>query len=364
MVKLDSTVSTLLIAAAAAGLVGLVASSWRHTDPSPAPALAASEARPTQGGSGVGPWATSATGRVEPRDGEVRITAQTPGRIVEIPVAANDRVLAGDLLVRLDDGDALQRIVAADSEVDVRIRERDEEEAKGSALERRQAEDALIEAERSLMSALVRFDEAAADVRARKGQSEEVLRARERVAAARERLGDERRRFERLSARGDMPLPTRLEAAVTQARSDLVLAYNAYERTHIRAPFDGSVLSVPAKLGELAVASPEVPLVTFGDLAGLKVRAEVEDRDLAKVHVGQRVVIKADAFPDREFGGVVSSISSALGSPRIATRGPRRPNDVDVLEVFVDLEGTPPLLTGMRVDVFFRAEKATALQVN
>lgn len=363
MVKLDSTVSTLLIAAAAAVMISLAASNWRHADPSPSPAQAAAETTPTQGTT-AGPWATSATGRVEPRDGEVRIAAQTPGRIIEIPVAANARVLAGDLLVRLDDADALQRIVAADSEVDVRIRERDEEEARGSALERRQAEDALIEAERAVMSALMRFDEASAELRAKTGSSEEVLRARERIAAARERLGEERRRYERLSARGDMPLPTRLEAAVTQARSDLALAHNAYERMHIRAPFDGNVLSVPAKVGELAAASPELPLVTFGDLAGLKVRAEVEDRDLAKVHVGQRVVIKADAFPDREFGGVVSSIASALGSPRIATRGPRRPNDVDVLEVFVDLEGTPPLLTGMRVDVFFRAEKATALKVN
>lgn len=362
MVKIDSTVTTLVLAAAAALGISL-AVNWNRLDQS-AVSLASTSEAASAGASGTTLWATSATGRVEPRDGEVRLVSQIPGKIVEVAVATNDRVIAGDLLVRLDDADALQRIAAADSETDVRVRERDEEEASGPALERRQAEDELIAAERAHMAAIFKFDQAAGELRQRKGTAEDVLRARERIATARERLAEERERYEHVATRGDMPLPTRLEASVTQARTDLALAYAAYERTHIRAPFDGTVLSVAAKVGELAIVSPEASLATFGDLTGLRVRAEVEERDLAKVQVGQRVVVKADAFPDREFGGVVSSISSALGSPRIATRGPRRPNDVDVLEVFVTLEGTPPLLTGMRVDVFFKADNSTALKAD
>lgn len=360
MVKMDSTATTLIIAAVAAVAISSVIS-WHRADYSQLSVATSSEAADA----GMAPhplWATSATGRVEPREGEVHLVSQIPGRIVEVPASSNDRVLTGDLLVRLDDADALQRIAAADAETDVRIRERDEETTSGPALERREAENDLIAAERALFDAMYKFDIAAADLRAKKGPADEVLRARDRIASARDRVADERQRYDRISTRGDMPLPTRLEASVTQARTDLALAYNAYDRTHVRAPFDGTVLSVNAKLGELAVVSPDAPLVTFGDLTGLRVRAEVEERDLSKVQVGQRVVVKADAFPDREFGGAVSSISSALGSPRIATRGPRRPNDVDVLEVFVTLEGTPPLLTGMRVDVFFRADKATALK--
>ena len=361
MVKLDSTAVTLAIAAAAAITISMIVT-WRGADQATMAAIAASQSKTADARGTESAWATSATGRVEPRDGEVRIVAQVPGRIIDVPVATNDRVLAGDLLVRLDDADALQRIVAADAEVDVRMRERDEEEATGPALERREAEDDLISAERALMSAIQRFDEAAADARLKRGPAEEVLRARERIAGARQRLSEEGHRYEQISTRGDMPLQTRMESSLTQARTDLALAHSAYERMHIRAPFDGTVLSVSAKVGELAVVSPEAPLVSFGDISGLRVRAEVEDRDLSRVQVGQRVVIRADAFPDRDFGGTVSTISSALGSPRIATRGPKRPNDVDVLEVFVDLEGTPPLLTGMRVDVFFKAEKSTALK--
>ena len=132
------------------------------------------------------------------------------------------------------------------------------------------------------------------------------------------------------------------------------------EKTRLRAPYDGTVLGVTARSGELTVASPEAVLVTFGDLSGLKVRAEVEERDATKIKVGQRIVVRADAYPEREFEGKVTLIGSALGNPRINTRGPRRPNDVEVLEVQADLDGTPPLLTGMRVDVFFRNETAVS----
>ena len=115
-----------------------------------------------------------------------------------------------------------------------------------------------------------------------------------------------------------------------------------------------------ARAGETAVPSPDSALVVFGDMTALRLRAEVEERDAAKVHVGQRVVVKAEAFPDKTFEGTVTSISQSLGAPRIATRGPRRPNDVEVVEVMVSLDGHPPLFTGMRVDTFFKLDEAAA----
>ena len=157
-----------------------------------------------------------------------------------------------------------------------------------------------------------------------------------------------------------MPLSQRLESSLAMARAELTSTEIALERTRIRAPADGTVLSIQAKVGETAVPSPDSALLEFGDLTGLRLRAEVEDRDAAKVHVGQRVIVKAEAFPDKEFEGTVTSISPSLGSPRIATRGPRRPNDVEVVEVMVDLDGNPPLFIGMRVDTFFRLDNSTA----
>ena len=90
----------------------------------------------------------------------------------------------------------------------------------------------------------------------------------------------------------------------------------------------------------------------------MRVRAEVEERDVLKIHVGQRVIIRADAYQGRDFEGVVTTLAPALGPPRILSRGPRRPNDVEVLEVLATLDGEPVLLSGMRVDVYFKLDTA------
>ena len=67
----------------------------------------------------------------------------------------------------------------------------------------------------------------------------------------------------------------------------------------------------------------------------------------------------SDAFPGKDFEGKIASLAQTLGPSRVGQRGPRKPTDVDVLEVLIDMVGQPPLLPGMRVDVFLRPE-ATA----
>ena len=68
------------------------------------------------------------------------------------------------------------------------------------------------------------------------------------------------------------------------------------------------------------------------------------------------MVVRSDAFPGRDFEGKVGSIAAYVGPPRLGSRGPRKPTDIEVLEVSVDLDGRPPLMPGMRADVFFRPD--------
>lgn len=357
MVKLDPTVQTLtiagVIAIAISVLVNGTLSTHGQDQTTSQPGVAATDTglavktlKPV--------WAASATGRVEPKDGEVRIVSQTPGRIVDVLVKASDKVSAGDLLVRLDDDDLWAKLAAAKAEEAVRIRERDEEPVKGSGEERRKGEDAVAAAERSVVSARDALDQVAAKVRAATGTADDVSAARSKLNDVRSKLSAERAALEKVNTKEDMPLPTRLESAMTIARSDVTQVENAIERTRVRAPLDGTVLNVWAKVGEMAAMSPDAALVLFGDVSSLRVRTEVEERDVVKVRVGQKVIVRADAFPEKDFEGVVTSLAPALGPPRILSRGPRRPNDVEVLEVMVGLDGQPPLLTGMRVDVFFK----------
>lgn len=309
-------------------------------------------------------WAASATGRVEPRGGEVRISAEIPARVAEVIATTNDHVTAGDLLVRLDSSDLDEKLIAAEAEADVRLRERDEDTEEGAAtglaLERRQAEDALYASERASFRALLAFDEAYRQYRRDESDADALSKAREALAEAEKKEAADRASLEKLADNANMPLPTRLESSLTIARTEVAQVVNAIEKTRVRAPEDGTILNVWAKVGEMAAPSADAALLLFGDISSLRVRAEVEERDVTRIRVGQRVVVRADAFPNQDFEGVVTQMAPALGAPRITSRGPRRPTDVEVLEVLIGLDGTPPLFTGMRVDAFFRHEAAAA----
>jgi HlyD family secretion protein len=298
-------------------------------------------------------WAASAPGRVEPAGGEIRMSAQVPGRVVDVLVSVNDKVSAGDLLVRLADEDLLAKVNAARAEVAVRKRDRDNETVSGAARDRRNAEDRLSDAERQLAFARDELDRALRLKRT--GAAADVDKARQAAAKAADDVEDARGSLRKVLAVNG-PAPTRLEAALAAARAELSLAEAALERTRVRAPANGSVLQLYTKVGETVAPSPEGPLVVVGDVSSLRVRAEFEERDIGKVRVGQGAVVRSDAFPGKDFEGTVSSSAKALGPSRLGQRGPRRPTDIDVLEVIIELTGQPPLLPGMRVDVFLKAE--------
>lgn len=361
MLKVDPTVQTLTAAGIIAIAISVLVNGTLNSYSQDVPPSALSRTNgATAGGTQQAVWAASATGRVEPKDGEVRLVAQQAGEIVEVLAKTGDAVAKDDLLVKVDDSDLFAKRNAALAEEAVRVRERDEEEAvkSGPDYDRRQAEDAAAAAERALFDARQAFDDAAVKVSRGETPGEEPAALRTKIADAEKKLAEERAKLASVSARDDMPLPSRLESGLAIARSELTQIENAIERARVRAPYDGTVLNVWARLGETAAASPELPLVLFGDITTLRVRTEVEERDVVKVKVGQKAIIRADAFGEQEFTGTVTSMAPALGSPRILSRGPRRPNDIEVLEAMVTLDGAPPLMTGMRVDVFFKAEDA------
>jgi HlyD family secretion protein len=305
-------------------------------------------------------WAASAPGRIEPIGGELRVAAPAPGRIAEVLVSLNDNVSAGDLMIGLDDEELLARVHAAAANEAVRKRDRDNTDAGGRLGEdRRSGEDSVASSERQLASLREQHDGVRRAYRRGSGTAADVQKARDAVTKARERLDQSRVTLRKALSADKLPTPTRQDAALAAARAELSLAEATLERTRIRAPSGGTVLHVAAKVGEIAAPSPEGTLVTIGDLSSLRVRAEIEERDVGKVRVGQMAVVRSDAFAGKDFEGKVVSLAKALGPSRLGQRGPRKPSDVDVLEVLIDLEGQPALLPGMRVDVFFKPD-ATA----
>ena len=312
-------------------------------------AIAASAAAPT-----ALPWIAAAPGRIEPRTGEIRVGAPVLGRISEVHVRINDEVGEGDLLVRLDDEELRARLNAAEAEAGARKRERDAQSATSGRDEARRTEDAAYVAERLVATARNDLDTMVLAIRNSTLADDKLADVRKKLNDARERLARDRAAQTAANARVNLPSPNRFESSLTAGRAEVAAADALLEKTRLRAPLSGRVLQLQAKVGETVSPSPEQPLVVIGDMTVIRVKAEVDERDVGKLKVGQSAFVRSEAFGAQTFDGKISAVASALGPPRIGQRGPRRPTDVEVLEVTIDLDGVTPLLPGMRVDAFFR----------
>ena len=93
-------------------------------------------------------------------------------------------------------------------------------------------------------------------------------------------------------------------------------------RSVIRSPVDGVVLTRKIEAGQTVAASLQAPeLFTIAeDLAKMKIELAVDESDIGQVKVGQTVNFTADAFPDRQFKGMVDQVRlSATTSNNVVT---------------------------------------------
>jgi RND family efflux transporter MFP subunit len=106
---------------------------------------------------------------------------------------------------------------------------------------------------------------------------------------------------------------SRVAATIASREASLQNADVAMENTRIRAPFDGTVLSKNADIGEVvapfaAGASSRVAVVTIADMSSLEVEADVSESNIQQVKAGQPCEISLDAYPDRRYRGSVDKI--------------------------------------------------------
>jgi len=225
-----------------------------------------------------------APGRVQPSE-YVNLSAQVPGRIVELPVAEGDTVKSGDLLIRLDDTQyraALEsaRAAAKSAESTVRLSEaRVERSQQNLDRQKRMAEDKLVSPE-------------AIEI------AETDLKVTEAELAA--------RRQDFASA----------QARVTSAADDL-------SKTVYRAPTAGIISALNVKLGEIVITgtmnNPGTVIMTIADQSRMQVEADVDETDVVDIRIGQPVKITVDAMPDTTFPGTVTQIAASASLAASAT---------------------------------------------
>ena len=215
------------------------------------------------------------TGTVQPIDSKiVHIRPLASGRLVDVSVRLGDRVSGGQTLARLDNieaSEAATALAAARSELQ-RLRLQLAAQTRQTERQRRLSEIGA--------APMKDYESANAEQQA----TEELIRAQQNQIDG---LSAKLRRF-----------------GVGDATAAGVVT------TPIRAPFAGVVTKIEAAPG--AAVKPEDQLFTIADLSEVWVQAEVYEKDLGRVRLGQPAFIRVDTYPDVRFSGKVSYISDTL----------------------------------------------------
>jgi membrane fusion protein, heavy metal efflux system len=213
-----------------------------------------------------------------------RVRPVARGRIEALDVNAGDRVVAGQRLAVLDNFD----LSAAHSRV-------------------LSAEAALSQAQAQLRAANAAYDRATNLIRNDLVTQAEVEARRATVATMEADLRTKQAELQQYQEEEARLLPMRAATADANPSSDQPTPGS---RGAIVAPFAGVVDSVSVAKGE--IVDPAAPIFTVSDLSTVWVQADVAERDLGAVKVGDAVEVRVNAFPGRVFTGRVTYIPDQI----------------------------------------------------
>lgn len=299
-----------------------------------------------------------APGRVEPISEEVDVGAELSGRLVSVLVEEGDEVEQGQVIARIEDSEQRARVASAQASVLRRQAELRRLVNGARRQERREAQAATKEEEAILGNAEVEMERRRQLYEKGVLSREEADRATREWQVAKARFKAVSERYALIEDDAREEDVQEAEAAVALAQAQLSEARANLGKTVIRSPLSGIVLRRYLQAGEnysISSRSTAQVIVTVGDLSSLRVRADVDETDVAKLRVGQRAYVVADAYGDRKFWGKVVRIGRTLGRKNIRTDEPTERVDTKILETLIELDRGAHLPVGLRVDAFIVA---------
>jgi len=304
-----------------------------------------------------GSW-VAAAGRVEPVSEEMRLGFDIPGKILEVYVEEGDQVKKGQPMARLVDGDIQARLAQAKANEAARKATLDKVLAGARPMERTEAAAALREAESVLSNARRENERRVKLVASGVISREEADRAEREYLVALQRVNQLRERFHLVDDPAREEDIRNAQALYVQAQGQVAEAQAYADKALVRSPIDGVLLRKHRRAGEMVSTNFDTPVVTVGDVTTLRVRADVDEKDVARIEVGQRAYAMADAYGDKRFGGKVIRIAKMLGRKNIRTDDPAERLDTKVLETLIEFEPGTSIPVGMRMDVFILLDAA------
>ena len=189
------------------------------------------------------------------------VASKGTGRLEYLGVEEGDKVKKGQIIARLEDSDMIAALNKA--KADLEVAKADQEDAEQTFLRQKKLFSSALASKADLDAAQARYDRVQATIRSM-------------IAAQRS-------------------------------------AEVALENTRIRAPFDGTVLTKDADVGEIVApfassTNSRGAVVSMADMSSLQVEADVAESNITRVSVGQPCDIVLDAYPDHRYPGVVHKI--------------------------------------------------------
>ncbi len=287
-------------------LAAVAAALWYATRPDPVPVLV----RPVERGRVEETVANTRAGSVRACR-RANLAPSTGGQVADLPISEGTRVKKGDVLLALWNDDLAAQVALAESQA-VAARARAEE-------------------------ACVLRDQAAREEERQRKLFADGLTSDEKVEQALSHL-----EVTRAACKA-------AEAATRESDAQVRVARAAFEKTVLRAPFDGVVAEVNAELGEYVTPSPPgiptLPAVDLIEAGCIEVVAPIDEVDAPRVQVGLQARVRLDAFPERTFAGRVS---------RVAPYVLEREKQARTVDVDVELDGESDIdlmLPGYSADV-------------
>jgi membrane fusion protein, multidrug efflux system len=304
-------------------------------------------------------WLTSgdsvSTDDAQVKQDIVSVSPQVNGQVVQVSVRNGAQVKKGDLLFRIDPQPyrvALEQAEAqlASAQLQTHVLRT---QAAGTGGDIRGAEANLSIKQNALgrQSALLKRGFTT------RADYEDALNE---VRSAETQLADARARAANASAAvapGQQPQVAQAQAAVDKARLDL-------ERTDVRAPMDGVVENADnLQVGQMAVTG--VGMMSLVHSKSAWVEANFKEKDVGRMHPGQRATVEVDAYSGKKLDAHVQSVGAGTGSefsllPAQNANG----NWVKVTQrvpVRIAFDGTPsqPMIAGLSVTatVYFDDQK-------
>ncbi|MGV1917480.1 HlyD family secretion protein [uncultured Agrobacterium sp.] len=243
------------------------------------------------------------------------MSPQVSGYVVDVPVKDYQEVKQGDLLVKIDDRIFRQRLAQAEAtlagQTAASDNSRQQENAARANIASSQA--AVDSAEASLKQAQLAADRQDNLIRSGVGTSSLQEEAQANLEKSRAGLSQAKAALE--VARQDLQTiivnRSSLQAAVANAQAAVELARIDLQNTEIKAPRDGELGEVGARVGQYVAAGTQLMAVVPHDVW---VVANFKETQLAGMEVGQPVSISVDALHHRKLKGKVERFSPAAGS--------------------------------------------------